>query len=141
MSDVSVRPNYRAPDAGDYHITLGSAAIDQGTDAGVQVDMDGEPRPQGNGFDIGADEFIDVIEGNKRYTKSLTVITKIDLVDEKKLKEIKQKIKPERFIIEWMSAAEGKKFADVVSSMSKIARTKPGMAYPIRITVDENTSK
>jgi small GTP-binding protein len=45
--------------------------------------------------DIDADEFIDVIEGNKRYTKSLTVITKIDLVNEKRLNEIKQKIKPD----------------------------------------------
>ncbi|MFX1517607.1 MAG: hydrogenase iron-sulfur subunit [Promethearchaeota archaeon] len=34
----------------------------------------------------------------------------------------KQGIADERFIIEWMSAAEGKKFADVVTEMSKIAR-------------------
>jgi small GTP-binding protein len=45
--------------------------------------------------DIGADQFIDVIEGNKKYTKSLTVITKIDLIDGKKLNELKQKIKPD----------------------------------------------
>ncbi|MFX1283683.1 MAG: hydrogenase iron-sulfur subunit [Promethearchaeota archaeon] len=34
----------------------------------------------------------------------------------------KEGIADERFIIEWMSAAEGKKFADVVTEMSKIAR-------------------
>jgi len=45
--------------------------------------------------DINADEFIDIIEGNKRYTKALTVITKIDLIDEKRLNEIKQRIKPD----------------------------------------------
>ena len=45
--------------------------------------------------DIDADQFIDVIEGNKKYTKSLTIITKTDLVDEKRLNEIKQKIKPD----------------------------------------------
>jgi heterodisulfide reductase subunit A len=33
----------------------------------------------------------------------------------------KQGIADERFIIEWMSAAEGKKFGEVVSEMSKIA--------------------
>ncbi len=45
--------------------------------------------------DISADQFIDIIEENKRYTKALTVITKTDLIDETKLKEIKQKIKPD----------------------------------------------
>ncbi|MBW2982098.1 50S ribosome-binding GTPase [Candidatus Woesearchaeota archaeon] len=45
--------------------------------------------------DINADELIDIIEGNKKYTKALTIITKIDLVDETKLNEIKKKIKPD----------------------------------------------
>ena len=36
----------------------------------------------------------------------------------------KNKIADERFIIEWMSAAEGKKFANVVSQISKIALKK-----------------
>ncbi|MBY9013279.1 MAG: hydrogenase iron-sulfur subunit, partial [Candidatus Lokiarchaeota archaeon] len=33
----------------------------------------------------------------------------------------KNKISDERFVIEWISAAEGKKFADIVSQVSKIA--------------------
>ena len=40
----------------DSHLGPFSPCIDQGTDAGVAEDIDGEPRPQGAGFDMGADE-------------------------------------------------------------------------------------
>jgi len=49
-------PVFVAPHAGDYHIGPGSAAIDVGVNAGVTVDIDGEPRPVGAGYDVGADE-------------------------------------------------------------------------------------
>lgn len=49
-------PAFVDPDVGDYHIGPGSAAIDAGVDAGVNDDMDGDPRPMGLGYDIGADE-------------------------------------------------------------------------------------
>jgi fibronectin-binding autotransporter adhesin len=50
-------PAFVGADAGDYHIGAGSAAIDAGVNAGVTTDMDGNMRPLGSGFDIGADEF------------------------------------------------------------------------------------
>jgi hypothetical protein len=40
----------------DYHLNFGSPAIDAGVNAGVTTDIDGDPRPSGAGYDIGADE-------------------------------------------------------------------------------------
>jgi CSLREA domain-containing protein len=50
-------PAFVDPAAWDYHIGSGSAAIDQGTNAGVTTDLDGDARPYGSGYDIGADEY------------------------------------------------------------------------------------
>ena len=44
-------------DTDGYHLTSSSAAIDQGVDAGVTTDIDGDTRPHGDGHDIGADEY------------------------------------------------------------------------------------
>ena len=52
---LSGDPDFVSPAAGDYHIGPNSAAIDAGIDAGVLVDIDGQPRfgiP-----DLGADEY------------------------------------------------------------------------------------
>jgi hypothetical protein len=53
-----------APHIGDpafaadgYHLGPESAAIDVGEDAGVSADIDGQGRPAGSGYDLGADEF------------------------------------------------------------------------------------
>jgi len=43
--------------ADGYHLTAGSAAIDQGGNAGVASDIDGQARPLGAGYDLGADEW------------------------------------------------------------------------------------
>lgn len=43
------------PAVGDFHLVSGSPAIDR-LDAGPARDYDGQPRPQGDGFDVGADE-------------------------------------------------------------------------------------
>jgi len=48
-------PAFVAP--GDYHISAASLAIDRGRYAGVGLDFDGQHRPMGDGFDLGADEY------------------------------------------------------------------------------------
>jgi len=45
--------------SGDLHLTFGSPCIDSGTDAGIYADMEGDMRPLGSGFDMGADEYPD----------------------------------------------------------------------------------
>lgn len=40
--------------------------------------------------DINVDQMIDVIEGNRAYVPSVTIVSKIDLVNSEKVKEIKQ---------------------------------------------------
>lgn len=51
-------PSFVNPDMGDYHIHSGSAAIDSGVEAGVYKDIDGNRRPLGLGYEIGADEWM-----------------------------------------------------------------------------------
>ncbi len=41
----------------DFHIERSSPCIDAGIYTGVLIDIDGETRPQGDGYDMGADEF------------------------------------------------------------------------------------
>lgn len=41
---------------GDYHLTPGSPCIDAGMNVSLDIDIDGELRPGGCGFDLGADE-------------------------------------------------------------------------------------
>ena len=45
--------------------------------------------------DIDADQLIDIIEGERKYTKALTIITKMDLVSEGKIKDMSKKINPD----------------------------------------------
>ncbi len=47
---------------GDYHIQADSTARDNGVDVGVSKDIDGDDRPRGSGYDVGADEFPDVLQ-------------------------------------------------------------------------------
>jgi hypothetical protein len=59
--NYSGNPDFGAPSEGDYHIGNLSAALDAGAAVGIGVDIDGEQRPRGSGYDIGADEFPDLL--------------------------------------------------------------------------------
>ncbi len=50
-------PLFVDPVHGNYHLSAGSPAIDAGVNVNVYTDLDGDFRPQGCGYDIGADEF------------------------------------------------------------------------------------
>jgi PKD repeat protein len=54
--DIIGDPLFVDPTATNYHLAVGSAAQDAGNNAGVFQDIEGNARPQGANFDIGADE-------------------------------------------------------------------------------------
>jgi|GEM_PF-4180155 len=56
-NNVTGDPAFANPSEGDYHIRFVSAARDTGADVNVTEDIDGDFRPAGKGYDIGADEF------------------------------------------------------------------------------------
>jgi hypothetical protein len=56
-NELTGEPAFVAAQAENYHILSTSAAIDQGRDAGVTDDIDGDHRPLATGYDIGADEW------------------------------------------------------------------------------------
>ncbi len=60
--NIDANPLFRGE--GDFHLTIGSPCIDSGTDAGVYTDIDGDARPLGAGFDMGADEYPECWDGD-----------------------------------------------------------------------------
>ena len=54
---MNVNPLLTAPATNDYHLQSGSPAIDAGAAVSVTEDFDGNPRPLGAAFDIGAYEY------------------------------------------------------------------------------------
>ncbi|VVB89784.1 Right handed beta helix region [uncultured archaeon] len=57
-SYVTGSPQFVNPSGGDFHIQSGSPAIDKGTSTDAPaVDFDGNSRPKGAGYDIGAFEY------------------------------------------------------------------------------------
>lgn len=53
---IRATPSFNNPGGGDLRLTAGSAAVDTGVLVGVTRDADGVPRPQGDGYDLGAYE-------------------------------------------------------------------------------------
>ena len=75
-------PAFANPAGADYHLTLGSPAIDMGTNAGVTSDFENDVRPQGHGYDIGYDEspFTHIpISGLSVTNSSPTMVSKATL--------------------------------------------------------------
>lgn len=56
MGNKTGNPAFKDIANGDFHITTGSMAIDQAGGTNVDIDIDGEHRPNGSGPDMGADE-------------------------------------------------------------------------------------
>jgi hypothetical protein len=52
---MNLDPRFVDPVARDYHLSAGSPARDA-VDAGPAMDFEGDPRPRGGRFDLGADE-------------------------------------------------------------------------------------
>jgi len=56
-NDYDGDPSFVNPGAGDFHIRADSEARDKGINVFVYTDIDGQLRPEGGGYDIGADEY------------------------------------------------------------------------------------
>jgi hypothetical protein len=56
-ASVTTDPKLASATTFDFHLTMGSSAIDQGIPTSAATDFDGNPRPQGKAFDVGAYEF------------------------------------------------------------------------------------
>jgi vacuolar-type H+-ATPase subunit F/Vma7 len=57
--EISVDPLFVNPETDDFHLTSSSPCIDTGTSEDApNHDIEGDDRPQGLGYDIGADEFV-----------------------------------------------------------------------------------
>ena len=60
-SEVQRDPHFVDSANGDFHLAVGSPAINAGLDVGslVPTDMDGNARPSYNGYEMGAFEYMD----------------------------------------------------------------------------------
>ncbi|MEA2037671.1 MAG: GTP-binding protein [Nanoarchaeota archaeon] len=105
--ETGIRINSRKPDVkiakrSRGGITAGSTVMLTKIDNKTIVDIAREMRLNNADIlireDIDADQLIDVIEGGRVYTKALTIITKIDLVDKEVLKKLENDIKPDAIV-------------------------------------------
>ena len=67
--NITADPRFADLTIGNFHLGATSPCIDAGTPVmGLMVDIDGNSRPLGFGFDIGADEFVPVPLAARRWT-------------------------------------------------------------------------
>ncbi|MBC8231637.1 hypothetical protein H8E77_18970, partial [bacterium] len=60
--NIDADPLFVDPENGDFHLTVDSPCIDTGTlEGSPEFDFEGDPRPQGDGVDMGADEYSDAV--------------------------------------------------------------------------------
>jgi parallel beta-helix repeat protein/predicted outer membrane repeat protein len=64
--NISDSPSFVNPDAGNYRLRADSPCIDKGGSNAPATDLDGNPRPTGEGYDMGAYELFDVIPPQPR---------------------------------------------------------------------------
>jgi small GTP-binding protein len=104
INETGVRINQKKPDVKIMKkdrggINIGSTVPLTKTDTGTIKDICREMKIANADIlirtDIDADQLIDLIEGNCRYTKAITVITKIDVLSPEQLEELKREIKPD----------------------------------------------
>ena len=57
VNSIQAEPQFVNPAAGDFHLLSTSPAIDQGLSLGLAADLEGTPRPQGAGWDLGVYEY------------------------------------------------------------------------------------
>ena len=57
---IEMNPLFIYPAGDDYHLSWNSPCIGAGTDVGVFTDIDGDVIPQGDGIDMGSDQYTDV---------------------------------------------------------------------------------
>ncbi|WP_182865739.1 right-handed parallel beta-helix repeat-containing protein [Rhodopirellula sp. JC639] len=61
IGEVNDPPQFVDPGGGDFHLAMGSPAINSGLDLSglVSIDLDGNPRPSFQGYEMGAYEFME----------------------------------------------------------------------------------
>jgi parallel beta-helix repeat protein len=72
QGSVQANPLFKNATSDDFHLQAGSPAIDAAVYIGLDADLDGNPRPQGLGYDIGAYEYAGAIQPTATPTMSST---------------------------------------------------------------------